>query len=170
VFGGKLVFAGLQERLGIRSVPVTNTRFSMADSGAFPYDEEEMRLLREEIEEFYTGFIRRVAGGRGMSVEAVDNVAQGRIWSGLDALEHGLVDGNLGFLEVVEEAARLAGLMPDRYRIVALPLDVRSMLSGLVPGLASAETLLSAPEWFAPFSSGRILAMPPYMLDAGQAR
>lgn len=57
----------------------------------------------------YSDFIDRVAAGRNMSREAVQEVAQGRIWTGRDALKHGLVDKLGGLTEAIAVARQLAG-------------------------------------------------------------
>lgn len=58
----------------------------------------------------YTVFVETVAKGRGMTYEAVDKVAKGRIWTGLQALEHGLVDQLGGLHDAISLAKQLAGL------------------------------------------------------------
>src|SRR5690606_39174924 len=68
------------------------------------------KTMEESIEEPYQVFLERVAKGRNMSMAQVDSLAQGRVWSGADAVENGLVD-SLGFLEdAIAEAAGMAGL------------------------------------------------------------
>ena len=75
--------------------------------------------IEKEVENFYTTFIEHVAKGRNMTVEEVDAVGQGRVWSGTDALQLGLVD-ELGDLNrAIEIAVELAEL--DDYRIVEKP-------------------------------------------------
>jgi protease-4 len=67
-------------------------------------------VVQEGIEEVYTTFLDRVAQGRNMTVEQVDALAQGRVWSGVDAKAHGLVD-ELGDLDdAIAAAAEMAGL------------------------------------------------------------
>ena len=71
------------------------------------------RLLQAGTERVYDDFIARVAEHRGMSEEAVDAVARGRVWSGEQAQEFGLVDRLGGLEEAVDAAARKAGLAGD---------------------------------------------------------
>ena len=89
---------------------------------------DEMRaLFQQNIEKGYADFIGRVSSHRGMSVDEVDNIAQGRIWSGTDALDNGLVD-DIGELDAaVAAAAELAGLAEGQY-------GTRSIEQKLSPG------------------------------------
>src|SRR5690606_29819501 len=76
-------------------------------------------LAQEEVERIYTTFISRVADGRKMTVAQVDSIGQGRVWSGKQALELGLVDELGGMNQALKEAARLAKI--DTYRVRNYP-------------------------------------------------
>lgn len=78
-----------------------------------------LEAVNEAVTQVYDSFIERVAEGRGMSVEAVDEVARGRVWTGQDAMEIGLVDGMGNLQDAVKMAAEMAGISdPD---LVELP-------------------------------------------------
>ncbi|PRC52357.1 signal peptide peptidase SppA, partial [Mycobacterium sp. ITM-2017-0098] len=62
---------------------------------------------------FYTDFVQRVADGRNLSVDAVEQVARGRVWTGADALERGLVDELGGLRTAIRRAKALAGIDED---------------------------------------------------------
>ena len=79
----------------------------------------EKAKIQESIEEIYATFIRHVAEGRNMSIAAVDDIGQGRVWTGYDAKRLGLVDVLGGLETAIDIAAHLAKL--DDYRIVSLP-------------------------------------------------
>ena len=79
----------------------------------------EKAKIQESIEEIYATFIGHVAEGRNMSTAAVDDIAQGRVWTGYDAKRLGLVDVLGGLETAIDIAAHLAKL--DDYRIVSLP-------------------------------------------------
>ena len=84
-----------------------------------PLDEAELAAINESVTDIYTTFISLVADGRGMTPAEVDNIAQGRVWTGIRAKEIGLVD-ELGDLEAaIEAAAELAGL--EDYKLRELP-------------------------------------------------
>ena len=74
-----------------------------------PLTKKEHDVIKKSIEDIYTTFITHVSKGRGMSTEAVDETAQGRVWSGADAKEIGLVDILGGLNDAVAIAAEMAG-------------------------------------------------------------
>jgi protease IV len=120
VFG--LMFSAeelLNEKIGI-NVEVVNTH-EHADMGniARSFDEQESAYMQNMVENFYDVFITRVADGRGMTKAEVDEVGQGRVWTGKNALEIGLVDEMGGLENAVEKAAELAEL--DKYKIQEYP-------------------------------------------------
>jgi protease-4 len=87
-----------------------------------PFTVEQHAHVEAEADLFYTDFVERVAQGRKMTVEAVDAIARGRVWTGADALEHGLVDELGGLRTAIKRAKVLAGLEPDAdVRLVSFP-------------------------------------------------
>lgn len=81
-----------------------------------PYERE---MMQESVEKGYDTFISHVAEGRGMTKEEVDKIGQGRVWSGENAKEIGLVDEFGGLQDAIKIAAEMEGL--ENYRTVALP-------------------------------------------------
>ena len=82
-------------------------------------NEEEEARYQKEIEGIYTDFVNVVVQGRGMTFEQVDEIAQGRVWSGKDALVNGLADEKGILLDAIKAAASEAGL--TKYKIVTYP-------------------------------------------------
>ena len=75
--------------------------------------------MQEDTDDFYITFLEKVAKGRGMSVDAVNEIAQGRIWLGDKALELGLVDKIGDMDDAIAAAAGMAEL--DNYRLTEYP-------------------------------------------------
>ena len=73
------------------------------------------------MDQVYTTFKTRVSDGRNMTMEAVDSVAQGRVWLGETALEIGLVDELGGLEDAIKAAATSASLSEDNYKVVGYP-------------------------------------------------
>lgn len=103
-----------------------------------PFTEEEMEYMQRSIEAIYTKFITIVADGRDMTPEAVDEIAQGRVWAGSDALEIGLVDeigtlnDALGYLAVAAGDAELANWNVVEYpKAQSLSEQITAMITGL---------------------------------------
>jgi protease-4 len=84
-----------------------------------PLSEFQKQVVQEEVDRFYSTFVNHVSEGRKMTFDEVDEIAQGRVWSGTDALGNGLVDELGGLKEAIAAAADLAGL--DDYRVVDYP-------------------------------------------------
>ncbi len=110
VFAAVPEFGGtMKDILHVNLVPVKSSKHSDMMSLTRPFDAEETAWLQESIEDIYSLFVNTVAQGRDMTSEKVDEIAQGRVWTGSDALEIGLVD-EIGTLDdALEYAAAQAG-------------------------------------------------------------
>ena len=110
VFGMFPNMTGLFEKLDVTSDVVKTHAFTDLGNIARPMTADEKVLVQGAIERNYRTFLSRCAEGRGMSVEAIDAIGQGRVWTGEQALANGLVD-RLGDLDTaIQVAADLADL------------------------------------------------------------
>lgn len=140
VVSGKFATAGLYAKLGMNREFLTRGERAAMFSDARPFTPAERRKLLERIWEFYTSFIRKVAKGRGMTEEQVDKVGRGRIWTGAQAVEIGLVDVLGGLDKSVELAKARAGIPKEsEVTLVVFPKRKISMLQKLVRAF-SAES------------------------------
>lgn len=145
VITGKLVVRDLKERLGVGSDAVRTNANADAWSIDAPFTPEQRAHREAEADLFYTDFVERVAEGRNLSADAVDVVARGRVWTGADALERGLVDELGGFRTAVRRAKVLAGLDEDaEVRIVGYPGS--SLLDMVRPRASSQPAAASLPD------------------------
>lgn len=110
----------LNEKLGINLETVSTHQYSDLGTLDRPLSEKEKSLLIASVDEIYNTFKQRVATGRNLSVEYVDSIGQGRVWTGKQALELGLVDVMGGLNDAIEIARDKAGL-EDEYRVVFYP-------------------------------------------------
>ena len=116
VFGTLPNFAPLTSKIGI-NVEQVNTHKNAAGYSVFkPLDEKFRAITLESVEKIYSTFVSRVANGRRMTTTQVDAIAQGRVWSGAQAVKIGLVDKIGGMDEALKEAARLAKIETYRTR------------------------------------------------------
>lgn len=116
IFGMFPNVAGLFSKTGVSMDGVKTAQY--ADFGAMgrPMTENEKALMQRYINQGYATFLERVSNGRGIPVEKLDPIAQGRVWTGAEALRIGLVD-QLGGMEVAcQEAAHLA--KASTYRVL----------------------------------------------------
>jgi protease IV len=109
----------MNKKLGITTDVVKTNKNSDMPSFTRRMTGFERDLMQQQVENIYDIFLDRVADGRGMTKEAVDEIGQGRVWSGENALAIGLVDELGGLDKAVKIAAEMAGL--ENYRIVDLP-------------------------------------------------
>ncbi len=120
IFGMIPNFGGLlKDKLGLTTDVVKTNENSDLLTLTRPLTGRERELLQNTIEEGYDTFISHVAEGRGMTKEQVDEIGQGRVWSGENALEIGLIDEFGGLQKAIELAAEMEGL--EEYRTVSLP-------------------------------------------------
>jgi protease-4 len=108
-----------------------------------PLTAHERETMQESIEFIYSQFVVKVAESRELSLERVDELGQGRIWSGIDAVRLGLADELGGLTEAIAAAAELAELTLYRtveYPVVGNPFE--QLLRSLMRGEASIETPL----------------------------
>ncbi|MBU8892250.1 MAG: signal peptide peptidase SppA [Bacteroidales bacterium] len=120
VFG--LFFSGkelLNEKLGIHVDVAKTNKFADIGSVTRPFRPEEREIFQYLVENFYETFITKVAEGRNMTKEEVDEIGQGRVWSGVNAIEIGLIDEFGGLEDAIALAAEAANL--EKYRVVDFP-------------------------------------------------
>ena len=116
----------MNDKLGI-TVDGVSTNYS-SDFGSImrPFTPEEGAFIQRQVEDFYDVFLTRVSDGRGMTKAEVDSIGQGRVWSGVNAKENGLIDEIGGLDDAVKKAVQLADLGDD-YRITEFPEKVDFM-------------------------------------------
>ena len=119
VFGTVPNMTELANTIGINAEQVGTNKNAIDYSLFEPIQESFKNQIQESIEDTYQTFLQRVSEGRNMTMAQVDSVAQGRVWSGSEALEIGLVDelGNLD--DAIEAAAEMASL--ESYGVKKLP-------------------------------------------------
>ena len=121
-----------KNKLGITFDSVKTGRYADLGSMNRPMKDNERAIIQGEVEKVYDTFISHVAIGRKMTKENVDNIGQGRVWSGVDAKRIGLVDVLGGLNDAISIAAKKANL--TTYRTIALP-EQKEFLEKLVEDL-----------------------------------
>jgi protease-4 len=137
---------GLAEKLSINFEGVETHPFAGTYSIGRVKTEEEMQQVRKLSSALYTDFLNVVATGRDMSVEEVRSRAKGRVWSGLKALELGLVDDNGGLMAAVQRAADLAGIGDD-YSVIERPkaMNLEEKITELLMDSGMAKAVAPKP-------------------------
>lgn len=107
VFGVLPNFTKLSNNIGIHTEQVSTHKNASGYSVFTPLKDETRAIIQESVEKVYSTFVSRVAAGRKLSFDQVDAIAQGRVWSGSEALKNGLVDEIGGLDTAVKYAAKL---------------------------------------------------------------
>lgn len=179
VVGGKLALGGAFDKLGVAVEEVSAGRMAGINSPVDPYSDAGRERVQQIIDAFYEEFLARAAEGRGMTRDAVHAVGQGRVWTGRQAHDLGLVDELGGMDAAVAAAKRLAGIEADRevtlvqyprprtfFETLSEGLEIRagaSLLDAALPGwrLAAGAGAATAPLRL--FRPGEPLALMPYV-------
>ena len=129
VFGALPNASVLAKNWGVNAETVSTHPNAMQSSYFQKPSEHFVKEMTESVEQIYKVFLSRVAEGRGKTVAEIDSIAQGRVWSGKEALAKGLVD-ELGSLnDAIAYAAKENGL--ENYRVVSYPhykMDMKKLL------------------------------------------
>lgn len=119
VFGLLMNGKKAMDKLGLSVDEVGTNRHANMGSMHRPLTNEERAVVQKGVEDVYATFIGHVAQGRGLSTERVDEIGQGRVWSGANAMDIRLIDRFGGLNEAIAMAAEHAGL--EGYRLVEMP-------------------------------------------------
>ena len=115
----------MKNKLGITIDTVRTNKYADMGSMFRSLTIKERNIIQKSVEDIYDTFITHVSEGRSMSKEAVDAIGQGRVWTGTDARDLGLVDVLGGFEDAIDLAANMANL--ENYRISYLPKKIDPM-------------------------------------------
>lgn len=142
VLTAKFVMSEFNQKYGFNPETIKTGRFADMYGGARAFDDEERALLTRYIDGVYDRFVTRVAEGRGLSKERVNEIGRGRLWSGADAVEVGLADELGDVASAISLAKRLASLpssapvrnveAPQKY-VLPMGADVESLVAAVAP-------------------------------------
>ena len=138
-------FSKTAGKVGVNMVTVGSNKHSDMYSLMRPFDAEETASMQVYVDDIYERFVGLVAEGRSLETQQVDDMAQGRVWVGTDAIGLGLVDEIGGLREAVNYAASLAGFMSKGdYHVVAYPaqLSQTEQLLDVIYGKKEAPSIL----------------------------
>jgi protease-4 len=176
VFALRPVFAGLFDKLDIRVERMTRGAHADLLLSSTRLSPGTAALLRDEVDAIYELFVERVASGRNLDRAAIEAVAQGRVWTGEQALEHGLIDGLGGLREAVAHAKQALGLDPD-VDVALAPYPPPGSLADQLSETLRRIALRAVPSLSLPGLAGQIqdrlatvpvgvpALVPPFVLD-----
>ena len=142
IITGKFSFGGMMDSLGINVEEVSTGPMASMNSPFRPYTDRERGRVFDLMEDGYNTFVETVARGRDMTADEVDSIGRGRIWSGTDALEIGLIDEYGGIVDAVYYAAELTGMDIDQKPEVLIYPTPSFPGNIAFPGFGVSESLL----------------------------
>jgi protease IV len=160
IFGGKFVTGGLYEKLGAHIESTSIGKRAEINGPARPYNPDEVKKLQEQLQAFYDQFVEKVADARHSTPEKIDAIAQGRVWTGRQAKQNGLVDELGGLDRAIAIAKQRAKIAADSdVEIVAYPprKSFYELLSEQISG--SSDSMAVAAWLSANLSEGEIDAL-----------
>lgn len=163
VIGGKIVTRGMYDKLKANPEIIYRGQHAVMDLPDDSYTEEEREKVLAQIRATYELFKRRVAEGRGMSVDEVEKIAQGRVWTGRQALDIGLVD-ELGDFQVALDRAKLLAGLPLDDTVPVTPIEAPKKYTP-PPAFANSEAWIRAiTNAWRPFTGTQVLTLMPWTL------
>lgn len=148
VFAGKFAWNGLYNKIGLNKQKILRGKNADIFSETQKFTPEQRQLLRNFIMEFYQEFVSKAAEGRHLTYEEIDRVARGRVWTGKQAIDIGLVDRLGDFDAAVRMARRMTGIpeeQPVRLRVYP---RLKSYWQRLLQRSLSAQSAAALPELF----------------------
>ena len=142
------------KKLGINYAEVKTNRNSVFGASGHPFTPEQLSLLQNNVNRGYMLFKKRVAEGRKMTMEQVENIAQGRVWLGQDAIKLKLVDQLGGLDDAIVKAAKLAKMNDYETASYPSPLSTWEQLLGSYVGgddLLNGKMQAYLGEFYEPF-------------------
>ena len=152
VYAGKMDRSGMYRKIGVNREFITRGDNALLFSDEGGFTPSQRILFQNQMDEFYERFLGKVATGRGMTRDAVHEVAQGRVWTGRQGLEKGLVDGLGGLHRSLDSAKWMLGIDPSekvnlRTFGEELSLLERMLLKSLREGGGISLLLNSLTDW-----------------------
>jgi protease-4 len=146
VFAGKFVISGLLDKLGVTIDTLSYGKEAGMDSSESQFTPEQKQRFNDFLDDFYKTFVKRVADGRHLDPVKAEALARGRVWTGSQAKERGLVDVLGGFEDAVGQAKEAASLPADKpvvLRAFPAPKTPLEKIAGALGGGTedSVETL-----------------------------
>jgi protease-4 len=180
VFVLRPIVGGLLEKLGIGVASLTRGAHADLLLSTQPLKPETRALVRSEVQAVYDLFVSRVAEGRKLPAERVDEIGRGRVWTGAQAREVGLVDELGGLHTAVMKAKERVGLRPEADVILVtfpapqpLAVQIREALQGTVQRAAAADALVpelpaslrQVVSWLSSVPAGSPVLLPPVAVE-----
>ncbi len=177
VYMGKFNLSGFYSKIGVSKETVARGENAEIFSETKDFSEEETDKIYKQLMEFYMNdFVGKVHEGRDLSPAFVDSIGRGRVWTGEQAFELGLVDDLGGIWKAVELGRDLAGIPPDKAVSLVLVPEPKELIEQLLEGdlvfnppsvriSPVLEEMMASIQWLNTLGSGEAMAMMPYRIE-----
>jgi protease-4 len=146
IFGGKFVTGGVYEKLGANIESTSIGKHAEMNSPDRKYNPDELVKVQEQLQSFYDQFVERVAEARGSTPEEIDQLAQGRVWTGRQAQENGLVDV-LGGLDAAIAVAKERAKIDEDAEVELVVYPARRSVYELLTDFSGARQRAALDAW-----------------------
>lgn len=156
--------AGLLGKLKVNAVTIERGARSNLLDPRRPPTPDEVSVLEDRLNTFYDGFKDRVSSGRGLPQDALEEIAGGRVWTGAEALERGLVDENGGFRTALDQARHLAGISNGPRVLARIQPPSSARPSPGEPVREAVDAVEAMRDALSKLGTARVWALAPYEL------
>ncbi|MGB9596684.1 MAG: signal peptide peptidase SppA, partial [Candidatus Poribacteria bacterium] len=167
IITGKISLRGLYDKLGIKKEIIKKGENSDIYTDYNAFNDEQRLIVERQLREMYDSFVSKVAQGRNLKEDYVDSIGQGRVWTGKQAKEIGLVDRLGGLNQAISVASEKANLKDSSPDIVRLPrrgfIWQRLAVGNL--SLLSIKSLFDLPKIEDALSNNKFYFLMPYVID-----
>ncbi|MEE9553187.1 MAG: signal peptide peptidase SppA [candidate division Zixibacteria bacterium] len=118
VIMGKVDLSGFYDKIGLKKKTLKRGKHADITSMDRPATNEEIEHVEKQIWHYYNDFVSKVSTWRKIDFDSVDAIGQGRVWTGRQAIQHGLIDSYGGIWEAIEQARQKAGIEPEEKLII----------------------------------------------------
>jgi protease-4 len=174
VLSGKFNLKGLYDKIGLKKEQIHRGKFANLYDDYHSFTQDEKKMLQEDLQKFYENFVDKVARNRSRPYKQTEKLARGRVWTGQQALENGLVDTLGNLTTALQIAKRMAGLNPRReVQIVIYPEKIsildqlleRQVLTRIEKLFSlKLESILDSEPFSMLFKNREILTLLPYQI------
>ncbi len=169
VISGKFDLSGLYKKIGFSKETVKRGEHADFFTSTRSFTKEEREIVKRQIKEFYDDFVRKVSEGREIPFDSVHQIAQGRVWTGNQGKENGLVDELGGLRLAIACAKKMAGISQEKeIKIVTLPKRRWALSLGIGQIFSKSlefEPLFKELEKIEFLEDERILFLVPYQIE-----
>ncbi|UCF64690.1 MAG: signal peptide peptidase SppA, partial [bacterium] len=131
IYSGKFSMKELYRKLGVNKIEIPRGDNSNLFSELSTFNDKQRKIIENHITTYYQKFVQKAADGRGLTYEEVDKIGQGRVWTGVQSIQNGLVDKLGGMEDAIQVAKKMIGTPTESYVKIKIYPQQRSFFERL---------------------------------------